>query len=54
MKKEDNLNTYYQPLSELVCFDNSFKTKANNDKEGFANLWNSYFTDRKFLKNEKN
>lgn len=53
LKKEDNLNTYYQPLSEFVCFDNSFKIKINNDKEGFANLWNSYFTDRQFLKNEK-
>lgn len=53
LKKNDNLNTYYQPLSELVCFDNSFKTKANNDKEDFANHWNSYFTDRKYLKSEK-
>ncbi|WP_175621791.1 glycosyltransferase [Chryseobacterium schmidteae] len=53
LKKNDNLNTYYQPLSELVCFDNSFKTKANNDKEDFANHWNYYFTDRKYLKCEK-
>ncbi|WP_159479333.1 glycosyltransferase [Chryseobacterium sp. 18068] len=53
LKKEENLNTYYQPNSEVVCFDNSFKAKMNNDKEGFANHWNSYFTDRKYLKSEK-
>lgn len=53
LKKEENLDTYYQPNSEVVCFDNSFTAKTNNDKEGFANHWNSYFTDRKYLKSEK-
>lgn len=53
LKKEENLNTYYQPLSEVTCVDNSFKAKTNNDKEGFANHWNSYFTDKKYIKSEK-
>lgn len=53
LKKEENLNTYYQPLSEVTCVDNSFKAKTNNDKEGFANRWNSYFTDKKYIKSEK-
>ncbi len=53
LKKEENLNTYYQPLSEVTCFNNSFKTATNNDKVDFANHWNSYFTDKKNVKSEK-
>lgn len=53
LKKEENLNTYYQPLSEVTCFNNSFKTTTNNDKVDFANHWNSYFTDKKNVKSEK-
>lgn len=53
LKKEENLNTYYQPLSEVTCFNNSFKTTNSNDKVDFANHWNSYFTDKKNVKSEK-
>ncbi|WP_210150511.1 glycosyltransferase [Chryseobacterium scophthalmum] len=53
LKKEENLNTYYQPLSEVTCFNNSFKTATNNDKVDFANHWNSYFTNKKNVKSEK-
>lgn len=53
LKKGENLDIYYQPLSEVTCFNNSFKTATNNDKVDFANHWNSYFTDRKYVKSEK-
>ena len=53
LKREEDLNTYYQPLSEVICFNNSFKTTTNNDKVDFANHWNSYFTNKKNVKSEK-
>jgi len=53
LKKEENLDIYYQPLSEVTYFDSSYKTADNNDKVDFANHWNSYFTHKKDLKNEK-
>ncbi|MCM2555854.1 glycosyltransferase [Chryseobacterium sp. Ch-15] len=53
LKKEENLDIYYQPLSEVTCFSNSFKTTNSNDKVDFANHWNSYFTDKKYVKSEK-
>lgn len=53
LKKGENLDIYYQPLSEVTYFDNSFKTADNNDKVDFANHWNSYFTNKNDLKSEK-
>ena len=53
LKKEENLDIYYQPLSEVSGIDNSFKRGDNNDKVDFANHWNSYFTNKKDLKSEK-
>ena len=55
LKKAENLDTYYHPLSEVACLDNSFKTTINNDKDkvDFTNHWNPYFSNKKYVKSEK-
>ncbi|QQQ27499.1 glycosyltransferase [Chryseobacterium indoltheticum] len=53
LKKEENQDIYYHPLSEVVCFDNSFKAENNTDRKVFADHWNSYFINKKYVKSEK-
>lgn len=53
LNKEENQDIYYHPLSEVVCFDNSFKAENNTDRKVFADHWNSYFINKKYVKSEK-
>jgi len=53
LNKEENQDIYYHPLSEVVCFNNSFKAENNTDRKVFADHWNSYFINKKYVKSEK-
>jgi len=53
LKKEENQDIYYHPLSEVVCFNNSFKAENNTDRKVSADHWNSYFINKKYVKSEK-
>lgn len=53
LKKDENLETYYHPHSEVVCFNYSFKTEINPDREIFNTCWNSYFKNNKNVKADK-
>lgn len=61
LKYEQGLDIYYQPLSEIVHFENISYTGKNSGKEHlleenrkvFRNRWDSYFTNEMFLSDGK-
>lgn len=62
LKYEQNLDIYYQPLSEIIHFENiSYTGKENSGKEllleknreTFRRRWDHYFRNQMFLSGEK-
>lgn len=56
LKNEQKLDTYYQPLSEIVHFENipnKEKELFAKDKSAFLEKWDNYFTNEVFLPDGK-
>jgi glycosyltransferase involved in cell wall biosynthesis len=53
MKNDEQLDTYYHPLSEIISFDNLYKAENDGDKKIFFDHWNSNIIKTKYSDNPK-